>query len=517
MLLLLDGLDEIRDLEKRNACVTALNAFQQEQATEMVVCCRIKDYEEIGNQLKLRSALAVQPLTTNQIQTYLNQLQSDVTALKIMLTQDETLQELAQSPLLLSIMVLTYQGIEVADISVGAIASDRKKYLFDDYINRIFQSSRLQSYRPNIRTKEKQYYSRQNTTLWLIWMAKQMIRRSQTVFLIETMQFNWFGKEIKLNWLNRTMTKFIQKLNNTNYSYIILLVIAIIGGLFFGILMSVWPETMKDAIRNTIFVVITLFIYKVFIDLFSLTGWPFWIALWATLIILGNTIHIIFDEKIEPVEKVKLHTKWKIIKIRDFINDEKFRELLRFEMYIGITTIGTLSVGLVYFFAKKGQFNIIYLVVFSLIIYPFAILSQYISQCLECRLMTVQVDVSLSPNQGIKKSAINFMIFGIPAVILMSIIYVYIQNIEVISSNPVLAYLIGLAISIGLAFDYGGKACLQHFVLRLFLCITGSIPWNYAKFLDWASDKLFLQKVGGGYIFIHRSLMEHFAEMENTL
>lgn len=515
LLLLLDGLDEIRDLEKRNACVTALNAFQQEQATEMVVCCRIKDYEEIGNQLKLRSALAVQPLTTNQIQTYLNQLQSDVTALKIMLTQDETLQELAQSPLLLSIMVLTYQGIEVADISVGAIASDRKKYLFDDYINRIFQSSRLQSYRPNIRTKEKQYYSRQNTTLWLIWMAKQMIRRSQTVFLIETMQFNWFGKEIKLNWLNRTMTKFIQKLNNTNYSYIILLVIAIIGGLFFGILMSVWPETMKDAIRNTIFVVITLFIYKVFIDLFSLTGWPFWIALWATLIILGNTIHIIFDEKIEPVEKVKLHTKWKIIKIRDFINDEKFRELLRFEMYIGITTIGTLSVGLVYFFAKKGQFNIIYLVVFSLIIYPFAILSQYISQCLECRLMTVQVDVSLSPNQGIKKSAINFMIFGIPAVILMSIIYVYIQNIEVISSNPVLAYLIGLAISIGLAFDYGGKACLQHFVLRLFLCITGSIPWNYAKFLDWASDKLFLQKVGGGYIFIHRSLMEHFAEMEN--
>jgi hypothetical protein len=135
--------------------------------------------------------------------------------------------------------------------------------------------------------------------------------------------------------------------------------------------------------------------------------------------------------------------------------------------------------------------------------------------------MPVQVDMTLSPNQGIKKSAINFMIFGMPAVILMSIIYLYIQKtegiLEVISSNPVLAYLIGLAISIGLVFDYGGKACLQHFVLRLFLCITGSIPWNYAKFLDWASDKLFLQKVGGGYIFIHRSLMEHFAEMENIL
>jgi hypothetical protein len=62
---------------------------------------------------------------------------------------------------------------------------------------------------------------------------------------------------------------------------------------------------------------------------------------------------------------------------------------------------------------------------------------------------------------------------------------------------------------------FGGQAVLQHFTLRLILYFKGFIPWNYAKFLDWASDKLFLQKVGGGYIFIHRSLMEHFAEMEN--
>ncbi len=65
------------------------------------------------------------------------------------------------------------------------------------------------------------------------------------------------------------------------------------------------------------------------------------------------------------------------------------------------------------------------------------------------------------------------------------------------------------------SLNFGGWACIQHFVLRLILYFTGCIPWNYAQFLDWASDKLFLQKVGGGYIFIHRSLMEHFAEMES--
>ncbi|MEB3295717.1 MAG: hypothetical protein VKJ24_21415 [Synechococcales bacterium] len=42
----------------------------------------------------------------------------------------------------------------------------------------------------------------------------------------------------------------------------------------------------------------------------------------------------------------------------------------------------------------------------------------------------------------------------------------------------------------------------------------GLESWNYARFLDHAVDRLFLQKVGGGYIFVHRMLLEHFAAME---
>ena len=58
----------------------------------------------------------------------------------------------------------------------------------------------------------------------------------------------------------------------------------------------------------------------------------------------------------------------------------------------------------------------------------------------------------------------------------------------------------------------GGKACIRHFTLHLILYRNGCIPWNYARFLDYASDRIFLQKVGGGYIFIHRLLLEHFAQ-----
>ncbi|MBD2184658.1 hypothetical protein H6S82_05975 [Planktothrix sp. FACHB-1355] len=37
--------------------------------------------------------------------------------------------------------------------------------------------------------------------------------------------------------------------------------------------------------------------------------------------------------------------------------------------------------------------------------------------------------------------------------------------------------------------------------------------WNYAKFLNYASERLFLQRIGGRYRFIHDLLREHFAQM----
>jgi hypothetical protein len=41
------------------------------------------------------------------------------------------------------------------------------------------------------------------------------------------------------------------------------------------------------------------------------------------------------------------------------------------------------------------------------------------------------------------------------------------------------------------------------------------IPWHYTRFLDYAAERIFLQKVGPGYIFIHRLLLEYFAQLEN--
>jgi len=74
--------------------------------------------------------------------------------------------------------------------------------------------------------------------------------------------------------------------------------------------------------------------------------------------------------------------------------------------------------------------------------------------------------------------------------------------------------LFGMTEGLLAALWYGGLDLVQHYTLRLVLWQNGHIPRNYIHFLDYASDHIFLHKVGGGYIFIHRLLMEHFAALE---
>ncbi|MGB3532779.1 MAG: NACHT domain-containing protein [Microcoleaceae cyanobacterium] len=53
---------------------------------------------------------------------------------------------------------------------------------------------------------------------------------------------------------------------------------------------------------------------------------------------------------------------------------------------------------------------------------------------------------------------------------------------------------------------------IKHFSLRLVLWFNRYIPWNYARFLNYSTNRLFLQRVGGGYRFVHDLLRQHFAE-----
>jgi hypothetical protein len=75
----------------------------------------------------------------------------------------------------------------------------------------------------------------------------------------------------------------------------------------------------------------------------------------------------------------------------------------------------------------------------------------------------------------------------------------------------------GLATGLGFLLTgslvYGGEACIQHGVLRWLLYRAGAMPWNYARFLDYAAGRALLQKVGGGYRFLYPALYDYFADL----
>lgn len=52
---------------------------------------------------------------------------------------------------------------------------------------------------------------------------------------------------------------------------------------------------------------------------------------------------------------------------------------------------------------------------------------------------------------------------------------------------------------------------LKHSILRLCLCIEGSMPTRYATFLDYVSAARILEKDGGHWRFRHQNLQEYFA------
>ena len=120
------------------------------------------------------------------------------------------------------------------------------------------------------------------------------------------------------------------------------------------------------------------------------------------------------------------------------------------------------------------------------------------------------------PNQGIHRSAWNALVVGLVGGLVGGLVVGLVFGLVFgpvggLVFGLVFGLVVGLIVGLIGGLNAGGQACLKHLVLRLLLVRNGSIPWNYVKFLDYAAERILLRKVGGGYIFIHRMLLEYFA------
>jgi hypothetical protein len=140
-------------------------------------------------------------------------------------------------------------------------------------------------------------------------------------------------------------------------------------------------------------------------------------------------------------------------------------------------------------------------------------------QLLLTRGLTVgAIETRDAPNQGIHRSARNALVVGLITGAVSGIVLwlaawlIAEKGFGFTAGVGGIGLVGGLVVGLLVALSAGGRATLEHFVLRLMLVRNRLIPWNYAQFLDCAADRILLRKVGGGYMFIHRMLLEWFAE-----
>ena len=479
LILLLDGLDEVA-AQHRNDCVKALNQFIQEHGrTEMVVCSRIRDYEALSERLRLRSAIYVQPLTFQQIDQYLEQGAEQLEALKTLLNHNAEIKKFASSPLILSIMSLTYQDYALDTFLQSKIADTFYLSLFDSYIERMLT-----------RRGTTQQYSQEQTKHWLIWMAQRMHQTSQTVFLIERLQ---------PTFLETQFERIKYRLES-----------ALVIGLSTGIILSLDIIVVVDLLKY----------WNIFQEAFEIKGvfsqiklgLFFGLVIGLVTVSLGN---------IEPVETLQ---RW---------HWQRTKQSLRYWVTLGLklglglgASYGLISGLITEFYISTGRFSeysIRFFDIFLGSLFGGALLGVIVGLCIAILQGFIggNVDIRNRPNLGIWKSAKNGLIVGV-IVFLLGFIYALIMDVLVISLSLPDVLVQGLidGLAVGSVFGIlagligGGLPCLRHLYLRFFLFRKGFIPWNYAHFLDYATERLFLQKVGGGYIFIHRMLLEHFAQMD---
>jgi len=125
--------------EARPARIEAINAYYHHAHLHpLVICSRHAEYEAAATQtrLVLHNAVVIQPLTREQVDSYLEQCGEPVVTLRTALHKNTALQDVATTPLMLPILLLTYRGQAVNDLPATTSLREQQQ-IFAHYIQRM--------------------------------------------------------------------------------------------------------------------------------------------------------------------------------------------------------------------------------------------------------------------------------------------------------------------------------------------------------------------------------------------
>jgi eukaryotic-like serine/threonine-protein kinase len=492
---LLDGLDEVNPTY-RAACVAVINDHRQEHGMiPLVVCCRSGEYLNQPARILLDTAVEVQPLTLEQIDAYLLCGGTQLEGVRQVLYNDAMLRELAASPLMLSVLVLAYRGKSPENLEMEGSLTELQHHVFTTYVNRMLYEHRGSSDR----------YTVQQTMRWLGWLAKQLKQHNLTEFRIERMQLDWIEEHRTrrfypsaglglvyglltgaifglFGWLVFEFSSFEPSLG-LGFGIAAGLVIGPLNG-FIYVLLNGFMLGELDLIYGLVFALSNgLLLGLLFQPIYGFLRGTIYGSLYGFVIafifgILGKS-----DAEIKPAEIVTW--SWESFRQNAF-------KFLATGLLIGLD------------FALVDQQVIRF--VSGLALVPILGLMSGLESDL------VDRSTLVTPNQGILRSARNSVLSGGITALISGLIAGLLLGFAFGPLNGIIYGLfVALPIGLFICLKNGGTACIQHLILRFLLWDEGRIPWNYVRFLDYAVERILLRKVGGSYIFVHRTLLEYFA------
>ncbi len=566
---LLDGLDEVT-VAARSTCIDTINAYRQDHGLlPMVVCSRLTDYFVQDARLFLHRAVTAQPLSTWQIEAYLINSGEELAPLRRALQMDSTLQELASNPLMLSILARTYRDHTIAVHPESLSLEARRREVFANYVGRMLIHRKSRNCYTTEQTLHwltwlaKQLTQQQQTEFY--------IEKMQPNWLADARTFRWYCRlligllvgilggltgmmadvplyEVAHKQLFVLFTHLVVSnaqcadtlpafgtIAETISSLLSLPIVGLLYGIGFGLAggliggllacrdYQLQPTGIPTRRPNrfyqsglalllgigcgSIFVLINLLwipcplppgLYNQAAEelTYGLAG----VFLGGLIGVLTKDMFGTRKSQIQPVE-VLIWTR--ISGLRRVISS----------LPGGVLGIivggGTGLMSEVYLnFASWQKHLLISALIGALL---GSIIGGEIGGFSQHMLEKGKL---VKPNEGIRRSAHNGLLIGLPIGLTLSgfafglVLWSSPANI---SDGLLWGLPLGLIVAVVLFLLNGGYACLQHMVLRFVLCFQGYIPWNYTRFLDEAAERLLLRKVGGGYIFIHRLLLDYFA------
>jgi hypothetical protein len=528
LLPMLDGLDELSTAVQPD-CVAAINAFiEKSNPSGLVVCCRLNEYRWLPERLQLNGAICIEPLSKDDVDRYLTSSGSKLAALREAVNTDPVLQELAQTPVMLSVMSLAAQGDGADELTgqKGNSPDERRKQVFQLYVEQMFKHKGTPSSK----------FSKEKTTGWLSWLALKMKEHSQSVFLVEGLQPSWLDSKAKhttyrivvalslglifgltgglIFGLNlalsdeRLLGGLVFGLNQGSALGLPSGVIGcLIGGLIFGltggltVLVAVglgcwWKSPLKNGVMSgSIFGLIGGMIG-------ALSGRIGWALTWGLVYgLIGGLISGLGAGSLNQITSVE-NMRW---------DWNQFWKRAIFSSILGL--IFGLTFRLIFGFGLNGLFPamswISPLIVGLIDAFIFGLVGGLVGG------FTSTVDKGkASPNQGTKLSLVNgfaaFLITWPTVWLAAGLIFGLFFGLP---SGLIDGLLTGLIAGLFAGFVGGGSAATKHYALRLILCLNGCTPFKFVEFLDHCANLILLKKVGGGYIFIHRMLLEYFAHL----